>query len=79
MVNRLYANKQISNWTGFMNKETRGIGNLFANEEFDQQSVLDNISDSICRFLPDGALTFVNQEFCNLAQRTRQESCVCGL
>ena len=36
------------------------------------QGILADQTDLICRFLPDGQLTFVNQAYCDFFQRSRQ-------
>lgn len=37
------------------------------------RSVLDGLSEAVCRFLPDGTLTYVNQAYCEMFGMSREE------
>jgi len=61
-----------------MSDKHTNLGNLFHNEELEYESVVESHPDPICRFAPDGALRFVNQAFCDYADKTRPELLGCN-
>lgn len=47
--------------------------NKFSISNKQYSSIVENHSDLICRYLPDGTLTFVNQTYCNNYKKNRKE------
>lgn len=47
--------------------------NKFSINNKQYSSIVENHSDLICRYLPDGTLTFVNQTYCNYHNKNSEE------
>ena len=37
------------------------------------RTMVEDLTETICRFLPDGTFTYVNEVFCRLFGKTREE------
>lgn len=53
--------------------ETRRADEALKKSERRYRSVIEDVDALICRFKPDGALTFVNEEYCAYFKATREE------
>ena len=54
-------------------KERRRIENALQESEKNYRALVENMQALICRFLPDGTLTFVNSTYCQYFKKTREE------
>lgn len=53
--------------------QRKGIENALRESEKRYRTLVEDMPALVCRFLPDGVLTFVNEHYCYYFKRTREE------
>ena len=54
-------------------KERRRVENALQESEKNYRALVENMQALICRFMPDGTLSFVNSAYCQYFKKTREE------